>query len=278
MFKTHRRYCRRRIIVPIVFTLMIFPLGAADLPLLADVLPPISDTDRDALTNEGSLLLFHGDGVSPNLLPETDLTGRAARQMINGDLNIGIEGLFFTGADDLPAGYIEADAAERRLILYNIMRSVSTLQGLEYYSASREEMRLLFEESWMIDGEKGREALPDPLVSSVPAEDSFYVHQKDKSFGSNTQLMNFRAAGQVIAVDIVNRTPMRYRGLIRVVDPGNMQIHLIAVPVEEGILIYGTMSARTRDVKAFLDRARNSFTNRVIALAGWYGRRMSDEF
>ena len=139
-------------------------------------------------------------------------------------------------------------------------------------------MRLLFEESWMINGEDGKDALPDPLVSAVPAEDYFYVHQKDKSFGNNTQLMYFRSAGPVIAADIVNRTPMRYKGLIRVVDPGDMQIHLIVVPVEEGILIYGTMSAKTRDVKAFLDRARNSFTNRVVALAGWYARRLAEEF
>jgi hypothetical protein len=57
-----------------------------------------------------------------------------------------------------------------------------------------------------------------------------------------------------------------------------MQIHLIVVPVEEGLLLYGTMSAKTLNVKAFHDRARNSFTNRVIALTGWYGTRLDEEF
>ena len=57
-----------------------------------------------------------------------------------------------------------------------------------------------------------------------------------------------------------------------------MQIHLIVVPVEEGLLMYGTISAKTLNVKAFLDRARDSFTNRVIALTGWYRARLDEEF
>ncbi len=252
--------------------------NASEIPALDEVLPLLTEADHAALINDGELLLFHEDGVSPNLLPETSLTGEVARQIVLGDLNIGIEGLFFTSTKELPAGFAAGDMNERQLILYNIMRSVSTLEGLEYYSASRGEMRLLFEESWMIDGEDGKEPLPDPLVSVIPEEDFFYVHQKDKSFANNTQKMSFRASGGVIAANIVNQTPMRYKGFIRVADPGNVQMHLIAVPVEEGILVYGTMSAHTRDVKAFLDRARNSFTNRVIALAGWYKERLSEEF
>ena len=247
-------------------------------PTLDRALPSLSESDRTSLLSDGELLRFHGEGVSPGLLPNTDLTAEVARKMISGDLNIGIEGLFFTPASELPGGYSDMRADERKLILYNILRSVSTLQGLEYYSASRSEMRLLFEESWTVADSESKEPIPDPLVTSVPGEQTITVHQKDKSFGNNTQEMTFRTAGTVLAADIVNLTPMRYKGLIRVVDPGNMQIHLIVVPLEEGLLMYGTMSARTRDVKAFLDRARNSFTNRVIALTGWYKARLIEEF
>ncbi len=274
------RFYRLKPVLFILVLLLILPsmLTAGELPSLSDVLPVISDTDRDLLLSDGELLRFHPEGVSPGLLPETALTGSVARQLINADLNIGIEGLFFTTVDDLPAAFMETDADSRELILYNILRSVSTLEGLEYYSASRDEMRLLFEESWTIADEKSKEALPDPLVSSIPADDTIFIHQKDKSFGKNTQQMNFKVSPEAFAVNIINLSPMRYKGIIKVVNPGNMQIHLIVVPVEEGILIYGTMSARTRDVKAFIDRAQDSFTNRVIALAGWYRDRLLEEF
>lgn len=250
----------------------------ATLPRLDSVLPGISDSELTMLLDEGELLRFHPEGVSPGLLPETGLTGAVARQIIDGELNIGIEGLFFTAAGNLPASFADTDTEDRELTLYNILRSVSTLEGLEYYSASRGEMRLLFEESWTIADEKSKDPLADSLVSTIPVEDSILIHQKDKSFGNNTQEMSFQAIDGAFAANIVNLTPMRYKGIIKVVDPGNMQIHLIVVPVEEGLLIYGTMSAHTRDVKAFLDRARDSFTNRVVALSGWYRDRLNEEF
>ncbi len=248
------------------------------LPKLKDVVPFITPEDIAALASDGRVLRFQENGVSPVLLPETPLTSEVIRQIVHGELNIGIEGLFFSPAESMPAGYKTMNRTEKDLILYNILRSVSTLQGLEYFSASRGEMRLLFEESWAVSDADSETPLPDPLVKTIPAEDVFLVHQKDKSFGTNTQEMTFRFQSGVFILSTVNLTPMRYKGLIKVVDPGNMQSHLIVVPVEEGLLIYGTMSAQTRDVKAFMDRARNSFTNRVIALAEWYGRRIAEEF
>lgn len=270
----------QKTITAIAFLALLAALPAAAQQLtLEDVLPSMSAEDRSALVGEGELLRFHGDGMSPGLLPNTELTAGIARKMISGNLNIGIEGLFFTSADSLPSAYKSMPAEERELILYNILRSVSTLEGLEYYSASRDEMRLLFEESWVIaDPDNSKEALPDPLVSTIPSEDSLFIHQKDKSFGSNESEMNFLAGSGAFASDVINLTTMRYKGIFKVVDPENMQIHLIVVPVEEGLLMYGTMSAQTRNVKAFLDRAQNSFTNRVIALTEWYGKRLNEEF
>ena len=179
-----------------IFVFLLLPFGlfaqVQSLPSLDEVLPALSEDDRNILMTDGELLRFHGEGVSPGLLPETGLTSAVARQIIAGNMNIGIEGLFFTPLDELPSGFSETLPGERELILYNIMRSVSTLQGLEYYSASRDEMRLLFEESWAVEDEDSKEPLPDPLVSAIPAEDSIYVHQKDKSFGKNKQHMSFR--------------------------------------------------------------------------------------
>ena len=261
-----------------VLALSLFSLSPGAALSLDDALPSMSASDRASLINEGELLRFHPDGVSPGLLPNTELTADVVRRIVAGDLNIGIEGLFFTPTDNLPSSYSTMDSAERKLVLYNILQSVSTLEGLEYYSASRGEMRLLFEESWVIADPDDKEPLPDRLAVSVPARESIFIHQKDKSFGSNESVMTFRAASDVFATDIINLTPMRYKGIIKVVDPENMQVHLIVVPVDEGLLLYGTMSAQTRNVKAFLDRARNSFTNRVVALTGWYKDRLLDEF
>jgi hypothetical protein len=265
------------IVALLIFVITVLP-AAAQQPALGDVLPALPKADLAALVSKGELLLFHPDGVAPGLLPDTKLTATVEKRIVSGKLNIGIEGLFFTASKDLPDDYSKMPESERDLVMYNILRSVSTLQGLEYYSASREEMRLLFEESWVISDGKSATPVPDPMVKQIPAEDKIFIHQKDMSFGSNESEMTFRTAAGVFAADIVNLTPVRYKGMIKIVNPGDMQIHLMVIPVREGLLVYGTMSARTRDAKSFIDRARDSFTNRVVALTSWYETRITEEF
>ncbi|OQX29034.1 MAG: hypothetical protein B0D92_05840 [Spirochaeta sp. LUC14_002_19_P3] len=266
-----------------VFFLLILIAAAATslnaLESLANVLPALSNADKEKLVRDGELLRFHGEGISPNLLPDTPLSAAAVRELLSGEMTIGIEGLFFTPVEKLPPSYKDMDTDERTLKLYNILRSVSSLTGLEYYSASRGKMRLLFEESWVIDNpDKPSQPLPDPLLDTVPASSSIFIHQKDKSFGTNQSKITFSHNSGIFSALIVNLSPMRYMGIFKVVNPGGMQTHLIIVPVQEGLLVYGTIAAKTLNVKMFLNKAENSFTNRVIALTGWYKTRLLEEF
>jgi len=168
---------------------------------------------------------------------------------------------------------------ERNIKLYNILRSVSTLQGLEYYSASRKKMRTLFEESWAVsDPSDSKTKISDPVVNAIPAMDTIYIYQKDKTFGKNFSRMEFRAGKKTFSSTIINITPMRYKGFIKVMDKENLQINFIIIPTAEGLLVYGAMGAETLNIKAFLDKAEDSFKNRVIALSSWYEKRMQEEF
>ncbi len=246
---------------------------------LQEVLPSLSPQDRRDLLNGSEIMRFHGESVSPGLLPLSSLGAAVARELISGGLNIGIEGLFFTPLDKLPDTYSALLDDDRDLKLYNMLRSVSTLTGLHYYSASRKKMRLLFEESWVIpDGSSPKEVLPDPFVDTIPVSDFIYIHQRDKSFAKNQSKMTFQAREDSFAATIVNITHLRYMGLLRVVNSGDMQTHIIVVPVKEGLLLYGAIAAKTLNIKAFRSKARDSFTNRVIALIGWYRNRLQEEF
>ncbi|PIE04324.1 MAG: hypothetical protein CSA76_04820 [Spirochaetales bacterium] len=248
------------------------------LPKLSSVLPPLTTENRQLLESGQPVLRFHPEEVSPVFLPFVNLSQESARIMKNGNLNIGIEGLFFTPSDQLPAGFASMPEQQRRLVLYNILCSMSTLEGLEYFSSSRGEMRLLFEESWIVSDPKSHKPLPDPVYTVLPEKEKVYVHQTDKTFGTNIQEVTHTAADNALSTVIVNCGPLKYKGFIKVVDPGNMQIHLIVVPVQEGVLFYGAMSARIHNLKAFQERARNSFTTRVMALSGWYKNRLAEEF
>jgi len=271
------RKLRTITLVLLLSSLFPFPAIAQQITL-DELLPPMSDSQRGSLLSEGQVLHFHPEGVSPELLPATTLSSTVRDRILSGNLNIGIEGLFFTSIEKLPDGFLGMPSSKRLLLLYNILRSVSTLQGLEYYSATRKQMRLLFAKSWVIANPKSKDPLPDPLLTGIPRESRIYMYQKDMSFGSNKTEITYRATAEALAADMVNLTPLRYKGIFKVVNKKDMQIHLIVIPVREGLLLYGAMSARTRDVKSFIDRAQNSFTNRVIALNGWYQEQLIEKF
>jgi len=249
------------------------------LSTLDEALISLDPARRKSLVEIGELQQFHSTRMSTQLLPSTPLSKFVSKEIAKAELSIGIEVLYFMPNSWFPPTYHRVSINERQLILYNILRSVSTLENLTYYSASRDKIRLLFEESWAIANlSNPKIALPDPIVEKITPLDTILIHQKDKSFGSNQSKATYRSVGRDMSIAIENLTPMRYRGIIRVVNPGKMQIRIIVIPVQEGLLIYGAMAAKTLNVKSFLKRARASFTNRIIALTEWYLKRITEEF
>lgn len=229
---------------------------------------------RETLIKDGELTQFHFNDFNPILLPETALTSRIRETAASMDLNMGIEGLFLDKDFDIEA--YKADPEASLLKLYNIFRSVSSLEGTQYYSASRGKMRDLFVESWQIPSpDKPGEKMADPLVNKIPAEESIFIHQKDKSFSKHESKMTFVYDAPVIWTLLVNESSMYYKGFIRVMKPHHMQINLLVIPTDNGLLFYGISAADTLKIKSFREKANKSFYNRVKALYAWYTEQRS---
>ncbi len=227
------------------------------------------------LQTNGENIVFHDGLITPETLPETVLNNNIKKDMIEGNLTLGMEGLYLV--TDLPDSYWNVEDGQRTLTLYNILRSVSTLEGLEYYSQTSKKMKELFQESWAMEEGNEKKKLPDPLVTSVPSHDLIYIHQKDNRFSKNQYTMEYYSNGPNLAASIVNLSNLRVAGMFKVVDSGDMQIHLSVMPVQEGILIYVTMAAAT-DTSSFREKAQQSFGNRAIALKEWFKTRLDEEF
>jgi len=263
----------------VAFTLLALGLTvtlAAQSQLLSfdEITSFLSSDQRNELLSRGELTEFHFDNFVPYLLPPLKMEKELRSMVSEEELNMGIEGLFLYRDFDADAFRKNPDGT--LLELYNALRSVSTLEGTEYYSASREEMRTLFEESWRIpDLESSRKKLEDSHVTAIPVRDQFFIHQKDKSFGKHESEMTFEYTAPVIWSVIINQTPMFYKGILKAISPQQLQIHLVVIPTDKGLLFYGISAADTINVKAFREKANNSFYNRVKALYAWYITRIS---
>lgn len=220
------------------------------------------------LIEEGSLKHFFADNVDLTLAPQVPGLENTRTALEEMEPKVGVEALFLLR--ERLAGDSEA---ERDLALYNIFRSVSTMEGIEYYSASRERMRIFYEESYAVADPDSREALPDPTVSEIPRRDRIHVYQRDSSFGRNVYTVEYVRREDAYLMSMTNLTRMYY-GIFPVVAPENLEIHLTVVETEEGYLFYGACGVNVISLFGLEDRAKDSFYNRIEALYRWFQSRV----
>ncbi len=253
------RVSHRKAAAALLFFAALFTLSP--LPSVNDFL---SSEQEETLSREGEITLFHFGDTTPRLMPETSHASLMKQILADMEGNFSIEGLFF-----IP-GKGEDDREAQLLRILNILSSVSRLQGLEYFSASRGEMRLLFEECHRIEDPDHDRPLADLKFATLPDATSFYIHQKDLTFGANRSSVDILTGRDDLFMSMRNTTNMRYSGLLRIIDKGNFHTGVLVIPVEEGILYYGEMTARTLNVGFVVEKASNSFYNRMKALFTWF--------
>jgi hypothetical protein len=257
--------------------------GVLLLGTLLQLVPAHADTDTDRLRvrvrrlvpgltiAEAEQLIIEGELAIPyGLEPGTDVSSRLApayRAAIRSDLQrlepkIGVEVLFLV---DSPESVHGVDAQ-----LFTTLQSFSTMEGIEYYSASRDRMRTLFHESYVIPNPENRERLPDPLTRTLPEQDRIYVFQRDSSFGENVLELTYTASESAIRLRMRNLTQMYYMGFIPAVGPQELGMNLVVYPLGDKLLFYGNSGARPISLLGMESRVQRSFYNRLVALYDWF--------
>jgi hypothetical protein len=169
----------------------------------------------------------------------------------------------------------EAFTPDGLVTIYNILRSPSTMKGIEYYSASRGEMRTFYSESYAVAGPDGDDAIPDPVVTTIPPRSTVWAFQEDGSFGRNVQRIDYTFQAEQFLMTITNETTMVYT-VVPLVRPGNLRTFLIVQPDPAGgtITFYGNLAVRVPGMFGMEDRARDSFFNRIVALHDWFSQEL----
>lgn len=252
---------KRIVLFLLVFTVSVPMFSQDALPGLADYLQSDSETLEKLLDGE-EISLFHNQNIVLEYIPQSIYTQKVLGSIRSLEPNMAIEGLFLIPADN--------PGPEEMLKIVNIFCSVSTLKGIEYYSQSKEKMRILFEESYRVDGTEDSVVLEDLYFDSLPFYADLDLFQKDLTFGSNISSMEIWTDSQGILLEQVNQTPMRLNGIVKVIDQENFRTILLVLPCEEGWLYYGVMAAHTYNVRALINRANESLYNRMNALFVWF--------
>ena len=204
----------------------------------------------------------------PLLLPRHEVL-RKHIEALHQDLDpsMMVETLYIYGK---PAGAGKAawNAAEEAS-LYNNVLALSTLAGLQYYSASRGVMRTFYETSSIIDSPTAKKPIPDPVFSKPPAELTLYARQKDLTFGDNIYQYDFYSADGIMIFIQQNLTSLN-AGIIPAVGKNRLRSIVAILDAGEYILVYVSSMAKTVSLPGMKERVGSSFANRAEAVLNWF--------
>jgi len=208
----------------------------------------------------------------PNISELRQVTASTIREL---NPNIMVETLYLY----LKPEKLHSDAGnwvlEQKINVFNQMMAISSLTGIEYYSASRGSMRTFYEYSSIIDAPQTKKTLADPVYTQIPASLTIYARQKDLTFGDNIYSYNYSVSRDCLFFIQENITTLSY-GIIPVIGKGNLRSVLAVIDCGDSILIYAASMAKAASMPGLSDRIGNSFSNRAEAVLNWFNNRLQN--
>lgn len=226
----------------------------------------------EELQSEGELVrYFYGD-LDLEYLPFGPLSEELIADLQDQQATIGVEALFTI---DLPAELAEDPG--RDLILYNLMNRVSTLEGIEYYSASRERMRTLFAEAYRVDEVGSKEALDDVSFTQIPPFQEQILFQEDLTFGKNYVTTSFTYREGRFMMQVRNETTMWYY-VLPLVKSERFRMNMLIIPDGKTLYFYGASSVDSASLFGIEKSKKDSFYNRIKAMYSWFADTIEKEY
>jgi len=243
------------------------PMTAAE---LEQIVPGLTAAEAQTLATTGNVTSDYSGSIQARLAPSFAGKSAMIESLASTNATVGIELLFQA---PIPPKF--RARTDFWLQIYNIMRSISTLKGIEYYSDDRNAMRTFYYDAYVIPNPTFvNDRLPDPLVTSIPAESSIYSYHKDSTFGDYAMKITYTSdpgSGNptFVRMAMTNETQMTY-SIFPIVQPRHMQMDLVAIPRGNTMFFYGNFVVNTLTLFGLRDRVDSSFINRVKALYTWF--------
>jgi len=207
----------------------------------------------------GSLLLAPSLEGATTVVSHIDAATKAS--------NLIIEALAFLPGPPAKTPYNAKAQLEALGLIFN---QFSSLQGIQYWSASRKIMRTLYTEAYRVDNPKTRNKLKDPETVTelhVLLPQRTYVYQKDQTFDGVVTEVQCSMSQTTFLMTNTNATPIRLIG-IPVLPVDGLRTGFLAAPSSEGILLYFVTSIQSPSIGR--SRVFESASNKALALLHWF--------
>lgn len=234
------------------------------------LLPVARDTNLPAQQPE--TINLYTSSATMDLAPVSPFTAEISASLTNLAPRIGIEVTL-----PIPVqAQVFSDGGIAQVV--EILQRVQTMEGIEYWSASRETMRVLYRQSYRIASPSDRVRQADIAIMPQGEETRITVFQEDGTFGENVYLFTYNYQENTVFLTMENASTMTYR-FIPMVRPHNLRTYILVQFHEElqELRFYGNIAVRVPTILGMENRARDSFTNRIVAIQNWFVDQLAAE-
>ncbi|MCR5217676.1 DUF6675 family protein [Treponema sp.] len=149
-----------------------------------------------------------------------------------------------------------------------IIRSISKMQGMKYFSHSSEDYETLYKEAYCVSGPKSKTKVIDKTSGSADGK-VLYAYLNDNSLGKTIYELKYHQTEEEVSVTFENTTDVDI-GPITAVDDGNLHIGLVIYDCGDDFLVYTVVEARFPSLSFLEDRMNESLSARMIAIYEWF--------
>lgn len=255
------KFCRATVtfILSLFCASGLFAYNASDL---------VSASSYAKLQKDGVVQVSHykEKGAKLSLVPNTPAAKEAYKMWTSDEEPVFLgEHLYLIPKSKLNASNPESvtiDAASK------IVRSVSKMQGMTYYSHRSKKVKTLYESAYCIKGPKDRTRVADNTEGNANGK-VLYAMLDDASFGKTNYRMEYTQNAQEVALHFINETGLSVMG-ISAVSKNNMHIKLVITDCGDSVMVYMAVMAKFPGIKMLEQTMNESFVARLDSIYTWF--------
>ncbi len=232
----------------------------------------VSSKYYDTLAKKGSVSDYRDDGSKGFLLlPDSIYNSKISGSMIKKDSKnypYTYEGLYLLNKKDLLS---RGNSGKSNITIDDVsvvVRSVSKMQGMQYYSTTKKKECVLYDKAYMIKGPGDKTKIADQNTGNADGQIS-YCLQDDNSFGVNTYKLSYFQKNDTLlcTFEILDKMGL---GPFNAIYPGKMIINILVIDCGEDLLLYLNTDLDSIKFPGIKGQITDSMSARMDAVYKWF--------
>ncbi|MBD5436225.1 MAG: hypothetical protein HDR36_06925 [Treponema sp.] len=151
-----------------------------------------------------------------------------------------------------------------------IMRSISKMQGMQYFSRSRKSWDKLYSQAFRVENPDANDFSAAPDLNEGDANGlEIFAFLNDHTFGESVYKISYKQNQNEFLMLMENYSALTY-GPVKAVKPGDLKMCVCVIDCGDEFLFYIGNYAEFKMISALKKRLNNSFEARLEAIYNWF--------